>query len=146
MSKKKMWTYLIIGFILVFVCASVLVYELGCTNEIYRIEINGRCISNDSVGNDWSKIYTMDGATIDNSVQVIAPIDTKTRKTVKVKITERDSIPDIASDEITFYLKDSEVKKTTITVTEKNGRYRGNTAVWEIEVSVKFIKKTMKKA
>ena len=127
-------------------CVCVIVYELGCTNGVYRMEINSRCISNDSVGNDWSKIYTMDGATIDSSIQVISPIDTKMRKTVKVKIIERDSIPDIASDEITFYLKDGEVKKTAVTVTEKNGRYRGNTAVWEIEVSVKLIKKTMKKA
>ena len=146
MSKKKMWTYLIICFILLFCCVGILVYELGCTNGVYRIEISSRCISNNSVGNDWIKTYTMDGETINNRFQIVAPIDTKLRKTIKVKITERDSIPDIAYGEINFYLKDGEIKKSTITVTEKNGRYRGNTALWEIEVSVKFIKKTMKKA
>lgn len=145
MSKKKVCTYLIICFCLLFVCIGVIVCELGCTNGIYKIYIKSSCISNNAVGNDWSEKYVMDGKKIGSGVRVVAPLKSDDTKTINTTITEYDVVPDVATEDIIFYLKDGETRKKQIIVTEKNGRYSGNKAVWEIEISVKFIRKTLKK-
>lgn len=121
-----------------------IIYGCNYTHGIYQINISDRCILNDSVGNEWIKKYTMDGGIIENGQKINVPLETVTQKTIKVTITERDKYPDESSKYIQIFLRDNETKNYILTVTEDEGRFKGNVAKWEISVSVKFLGKTVK--
>ena len=141
MSIKKITIYLAVCLILICGCICYLVYEMNCTHGIYEINISSVCISNNSVGNEWYKTYTMDGKIISSKEQIIAPLDKITKMTINATVVERDEWSDRASKDITFTLRENEKITSTIIVTENKGRFKGNIARWEITVSVKLIKK-----
>ena len=141
MSIKKLAICLVVCLIILCGCICYLVYEMNCTHGIYEINISAVCLSNNSVGSEWHKSYTMDGEIISSGEQITAPLDKTIQKTIKATITEIDKWSDTASKDIAFTLRNNESTTSTIIVTENKGRFMGNTSKWEITVNVKLIKK-----
>lgn len=132
--------------IALFLCVVATLFSLcGCeknyTHGVYEVTITATEIYNDSVGDDWQKVYGCDGRIITSGESWTVPLDTT--KTVKIDatITERESCPDAAFGTLSVVLKDGYETSTTITVTEDRGRYAGNTAQWKVFCKVKLIKK-----
>lgn len=116
-------------------------YVYNCTHGVYIITIKERCVYNNSVGDDWVMNYIMDGKEIFSGEKLIVPLDSTIEKAIIIKIKEKDKYPDKASKMLKIALKDGETKTETINIAEDNGRFKGNTAKWEITISVKLIKK-----
>lgn len=142
MSIKKIVICFVACLILLCGFVGYLIYEMNCTHGVYEINISAVCVSNNSVGNEWFKTFTMDGKAFSSSDMVIAPIESET-KILTATITEKDKYSDSASKDILIPLKNNTVKMTKITVVEQGGRFDSNTAEWEIKISVKLIKKIM---
>ena len=64
-----------------------------------------------------------------------------TFQSIGVEIRENDKIDDVGTGTLAVAICDGGSGKTTVTVTETNGRYKGNTAVWEISCEVKLVGK-----
>ncbi len=110
------------------------------THAVYKTNITAECISNDSVGDDWGFAYIMDGQEIKSGHQVIIPmIGEAQTKMITATVKERDKMPDVATEEVTFEIRGGEEKRRRLTVTENNGRAKDRCAVWDITVSVEFI-------
>lgn len=102
----------------------------------YRVTVSFELISNNHVGNDWEKIiYCRDREigkktiiTADKDFYIgcyVIELDDKNDDSAKADfIFERSPIGKI------------ETKSSQITVTEDAGQYAGNTAVWEVTVTV----------
>ena len=65
------------------------------------------------------------------------------KKTVIIHatITEEDTWPDVGSDDLCVVLKDGFETSTTISLSENKGRFKGNTAQWEITCKVVLVNK-----
>ena len=112
------------------------------THGIYEIEITEQLSYNYSVGNEWEFKYTVNGKEIYSGYRVTQPLDTITNLPINIKVTEIDTYPDSAYDNIIVSIKDGNTVTKTLTVTKNYGRFNGNTAKWKINVSVKLIRKT----
>ncbi len=132
----------IVGLVIVLV-SIWLIYDANCTHGVYRIDIEAECISNNSVGNEWEKLYTMDGKEIRSGEKLTLPLNETISKTIEATITEIDKISDVGSKNITLDIINGNKTSVDITVYENGGRYIGNTAEWRVTVSVKLIKKVM---
>ena len=75
------------------------------------------------------------GYTITQSLEIF------TFQSIGVEIRENDRIDDVATVSFAVAICDGGSGKTTVTVTETNGRYKGNTAVWEISCEVELVGK-----
>ena len=111
------------------------------THGIYQLTFKTRKISNDSVGEDWSFIYTYNGETIKNGHQITQSLEIFSFQTIEVEIREDDKIDDVGSGILRVAICDGGTGKTKITVVEQGGKYNGNTAVWEITCEVKLVGK-----
>ena len=111
------------------------------TQGIYRLTFHKKLISNDHVGRDWTFTYTHNGKTIKSGYTITQSLGIFTFQSIGVEIRENDKIDDVATDSFAVAICDGGSGKTTVTVTETNGRYKGNTAVWEITCEVKLVGK-----
>ena len=113
--------------------------EVNYTQGIYQLTFKARQISNDCVGNDWSFTYTYNGQEIKSGYQIYQSLEIFSFQAIEVEIREDDKIDDIGSGTLRVAICDGGSGKTEITVTEKGGKYNGNTAVWEITCEVKEV-------
>ena len=109
------------------------------THGIYELTFNASEVSNDSVGNDWTITYTYNDKTVKNGHQILLPLELSLFQTIGVEVREDDKQDDVGTGEIKVAICDGGSGKTTITVTENGGRYKGNIALWEITCTVKLI-------
>ena len=134
----------------VFLCVLAMLLSFsGCqknyTHAVYEVTITASEIYNNSVGNDWQKVYTCDGRTIASGEQYTVPLGTTKTVTINATITESDKWPDKGYGSLSVVLRDGFETSTTITVTESKGRYKGNKAQWEITCRVELVKKIEQK-
>ena len=111
------------------------------TNGIYELTFSAERIFNNSVGNDWEITYKHNGKEIENGYQILLPLEIFEFQTIEVEIREKDKIDDVSSEKINIGVCDGGGSKARITVEENNGRYKGNTAEWEIICGVKLVGK-----
>lgn len=111
------------------------------TYGIYQLTFKTTQISNDHVGNDWSFTYTYEGQTIKSGCEIAYSLELFTFLPIGVEVREKDKIDDIGTGTLRVAICDGGSGKTRVTVTETNGLYKGNTAVWEITCEVKMIGK-----
>lgn len=115
--------------------------EVNYTHGIYQLTFKARQISNDHVGNDWSFTYTYNGEIITSGYQITQSLEIFSFQAIEVEIREDDKIDDVGSGTLRVAICDGGSGKTEITVTEKGGKYNGNTAVWEITCEVELVGK-----
>lgn len=113
--------------------------EVNYTQGIYQLTFKTRKISNDCVGNDWSFTYTYNGQEIKSGFQIYQSLEIFTFQAIEVEIREDDKIDDVGTGTLRVAICDGGSGKVEITVTEKGGKYNGNTAVWEITCEVKEV-------
>lgn len=104
------------------------------TKGIYRIDYYFDLKHNDSVGNDWIKTVYLDNQNITDINYVTASFDTVAN--IKCMVIEEDKIRDVGSGSTSVTLRDGERGSVFISVRETNGRYTGNTAIWDLRYSV----------
>lgn len=113
---------------------SSIVYGKGTQ---FKVSIKANCTKNNSVGNDWSKEYSIGGTSI-KSGDIVA-FNQNDRIEIKTTIIEYDdSNNDIGTEKTTYKISSTDISKgftitQTIIVKENGGRYKGNTATWEVE-------------
>lgn len=110
------------------------------TYNIYRIHISADCLQNHSVGNEWYSEFSIDGENIYDGQKISVPVDVK-ELIINTRITEKDKAPDTSEKTITLNLEKVEPTTVDMTITENGGAYKGNTALWEVTVSVELIEK-----
>lgn len=111
------------------------------THGVYELNFKAKKISNNHVGNDWSFVYTYDGETIKSGHQIVYSLELFTFLPIGVEIREDDKIDDVGTGTMRVAIADGGSGKTQITVTEKGGKYDGNSAVWEVSCEVKLVGK-----
>lgn len=103
------------------------------TSTTFKVTASVDCIYNNSVGNDWSYYYEVDGKNLPTTITVkagdIIPL--------YVEITENDSVPDVGWWDGTTTVESDFLKygfHTTVEVPviEGSGRYSGNEAKFEV--------------
>lgn len=112
-------------------------YDYG----IYQLTFTERKISNHSVGNDWSFTYTYDGQTIQSGYTITQSLDVFAFQSIGVEVRENDNRDVLGTGTLAVAICDGGSGETQITVTETSGRYKGNTAVWEISCEVELVGK-----
>ena len=110
-------------------------YDYG----IYQLTFKEKILSNDFVGNFWSFTYTHNGQVIQSGYKIAQSSEIFTFQSIGVEIREHDKIDDVAAGTLAVAICDGGSGKTKVTVTETNGRFKGNTAVWEITCEVKLV-------
>lgn len=108
---------------------------------IYQLTFKETNISNDCVGNDWSFTYTHNGQTIKSGYTITQSLEAFTFQSIGVEVREKDKIDDVGTGTLAVAICELGSGQTDITVTETGGRYKGNTAVWEISCEVKRVGK-----
>ncbi len=109
----------------------------------FEVTIKATCSNYNHVGNEWKKEYSVAGYEI-KSGDIVA-FNEKDKLKIITTITELDdSSDDIGEAKTTHKVTKEDIKDgftitQTITVTENGGRYKGNTAAWEVEYT--FIRK-----
>ena len=111
------------------------------TQGIYELTFKAKRVSNNSVGNDWKITYTHNGQTVKSGHKVLLSLEVFTFQTIEVEIREDDKLDDVGTGIMKVAICDGGSGKTTITVTENGGRYKGESAVWEITCTVKLVGK-----
>lgn len=109
------------------------------THGIYELTFKTKRISNNHVGNDWSFTYTYNGETIKSGYQIVQSLEIFSFQPIQIEIREDDKIDDVGTGSMSVAICDGGSGKTQITVTEKGGKYDGNTAVWEVICEVKEV-------
>ncbi len=112
-------------------------YDYG----IYELTFKTKKISNNFVGNDWSFTYTLNDQTVKSGYKITQSFEILTIYSIGVEVRENDKIDDIGIGALAVAICDGALGKTKVTVTETNGIYKGNTAVWEITCEVKLVGK-----
>lgn len=105
----------------------------------YQLTFQEKLISNDSVGNDWSFTYTYNDQPIKSGYTVTQPLGTISFQSVGVEVRENDKFDDVGKGTLYIAVWDGGSGKTRIAVTETNGKYKDNTAVWEIACGVTLV-------
>lgn len=109
------------------------------TRDVYEISISASLQYNNSVGNDWRKVYTCDGSPFSSGKRLEVPLGAVKTVVINATITEADKWSDVGFGSLSVDLVDGFTTSTTITITENKGRYRGNTAKWEITCKVALV-------
>ena len=115
--------------------------EGNYTHGIYQLTFQTKNISNACVGNDWSFTYTYDGQTIKSGYTLTQSLAVFAFQSIGVEVRENDKIDDVGTGTLAVAICDGGSGKTTVTVTETDGRYKGSEAVWKIACTVKLVGK-----
>lgn len=111
------------------------------TQGIYELFFKARRVSDDSVGNDWTITYKHNVETVKSGHKVLLSLEVFTFQTIEVKIREDDKLDDVDTGDMNVAICDGGSGKTTITVTENGGQYKGECTVWGITCTVKLVGK-----
>lgn len=109
------------------------------TEGVYQFTVSYTQISNNSVGNEWSKSLFYNGTYIQTGTTITKEFNEQI--SLNAMITENDKIQDIGTGKLNITLSDGASASTLITVRENAGRYKGNTAQWRVDVSVSLIER-----
>lgn len=126
--------------LMMLVCLSVPAQAASATSTITIKFTAAKLVSNNHVGNSWSKTVSACGKNLSVGGSVKKSMKSTDTLTVMCTATEKDKNPDIGT--ATISVKVSALKKGTttytksITVVENSGRYKGNAAVWKFTVTV----------
>ena len=115
--------------------------EANYTHGRYQLIFKTKMISNDCVGNEWSFSYTLDGQTIKSGYTITQPLKSCSFQTIDVKVWEDDKIDDVGTGTLTVAICEGGSGKAEVTITETNGSFKGNKAVWEVCCEVKLVGK-----
>ena len=115
--------------------------EGNYTCGIYQLTFKTKKISIDCVGSDWSFTYTHNGQTIKSGYTITQSLEVFTFQSIGVEVRENDKIDDVGTSTLVVAICEGGSGKTEVTVIETDGRYKGNTAVWEISCEVKLVGK-----
>ena len=141
-NMKRIICALCLLILLLFVCfATDLISWRDYSHGIYQLTFKTRQISNDHIGNDWSFTYTYNSQIIQSGYTITQSLEIFTFRSISVEVRENDKIDDVGTGLLSVAICDDSSAKTKVTVTETNGRYTGNHAVWEITCEVKLIDK-----
>ena len=135
--------------IAVFLCVIITLLSFSAcqkdyTHGVYEVTITSTEIFNNHVGNNWYERYSCDGKPFVNGEKWTVPLGTAQTLTIDVTVTENDVWPDVGYSSLSVDLKEAFKTSTIVTVTENKGRYKGNCAQWEINCTVKLVKKIEK--
>ncbi len=108
---------------------------------IYQLTFTEKKISNNFVGNDWSFTYTHNGQVIKSGYTITQSLEIFTFQSIGVEVREKDKIDDVGTGTLAVAICEVGSGKTEVTVTETDGRFKGNTAVWEIFCKVELVGK-----
>ncbi len=93
----------------------------------YQITYQFVLCSNDSVGAEWRQTVTYNDLYLLSGDTIVA--DKGESLVLGVRITERDSVPDVGTGYIQFE-PGGGTESIEIEIVENRGRYAGNIAVW----------------
>ena len=102
----------------------------------YRLVFEAQLLCNDTVGNNWFVTYTYNGQKIYSGYKITVPAQESAFAILGVEVREDDKIDDVAYATLSVRLSKDESDSINLTVTEKHGRYKNNTATWKIACSV----------
>lgn len=108
---------------------------------IYRLTFTAKKISNNCVGNEWSFTYTHNGQVIKSGYTITQSLNVFALQSIGVEVREHDKIDDVETGTLLVAICDGGSGETKVTVTETSGRFKGNTAVWEITCDVNLVGK-----
>lgn len=109
------------------------------TKCVWKITTSLRKTATNHVGNDWSSGVFYNGNQVYSGFEVTAREGSSI--SVMGKAVENDNVPDVGTGSVSLKLTDGNSAETTFYVRENRGRYSGNCAVWELEVSCKLIER-----
>lgn len=109
------------------------------TTCVWEISFYLQKTATNHVGNSWSKGVFYQGEQVWSGFEVTAREGAGI--TLIGKAVENDNIPDVGSGSVYLILKDGNEAETTFYVRENRGRYAGNCAVWDLEVSCELIER-----
>lgn len=97
----------------------------------FKVTATARMDSNNSVGNDWSYYYEVNGSPVGSGFTLY--LEDGERIDLYAKCVESDSIPDIGTNAVYVFADKSQFEtgfyvEVPVTVKENRGRYSGNTA------------------
>jgi hypothetical protein len=127
---KKVLVFLVV--ITLASCAALNRYPVLITME------DAVLIENNSVGNEWSTTATVDGTELAVGESIV--VDLRPGVLLEATATEQDSIPDVGQVEKTLRVYDLISTgnlieyyrvRLDVVVTEDQGTYAGNTALWQ---------------
>ena len=107
------------------------------TKGVYRINMYADLIEYNSIGDDFTYERYFNGRYISNGEEVTASLDSSA--TVSMKITEEDSVPDVGKGSASIKLVDGYTTSFYVTVRENRGKYAGNTAKFEVKVTITLL-------
>ena len=120
-----------------------LMSSFAASKTKFTVTVKAEMKSNKSVGNDWYFSHKFNGTEYfkKSNKDTISLAQGDTLK-IATEVLEDDSYPDIGTKETEKKISANDIKKgfevvVTVTVTENKGRYKGNSAVWEITYTFK---------
>ena len=102
----------------------------------FKVTISATCVKNNSVGNEWDTVFSVDGHEIKSGDTVTVSGNSVV---IKTTITEfDDGKDDIGESSTTYMISDLDLSngftvKQTVIVTENGGKYKGRSAEWTAE-------------
>lgn len=103
---------------------------------IYYITYHTNEIYNNSVGDDFRCIITCDG--IQYKYYDTITYNYGQKLTFDIELIEQDEIPDIGTGKIIIPMERGVKASTEILLTETNGRYKGEQALIEVVLEIKY--------
>ena len=107
----------------------------GNKSKNMTVSATASCSNYNSVGNEWSKEFYINGSAVKSSSQITVAVGDKV--TVKAVITEEDKSPDIGTNSETHTITQSDLDNGfsisfSVDVRENKGRYSGRVATWSV--------------
>ena len=104
-------------------------------SKTMNVSVTASCSNYNSVGNEWSKEFYVNGSLVKSGSQVSLIVGDKV--TVKAVITEEDKSPDIGTNSETHTVTQADLDKGfslsfSVDVQENKGRYSGRIATWSV--------------
>lgn len=105
------------------------------TTKDMTVSISATCSDYNSVGNEWTKSFSINGERASSGSTVSVTMDSYV--SISTTITEEDNIPDVGSDSYSCMVQQNYFEggfniTQTINVRENRGRYSGNVATWTV--------------
>jgi hypothetical protein len=123
---KKLKFYITLSLLFTILAININVFAKTSSSLVTLSSV--KLLSNSHVGNQWSKSITVNGRKLVGSLRLNGALK------AKVKIVERDKIPDIGIVSRTLKKGKNIIK---VTVIENRGRYSGHKAVWQVVINVR---------
>lgn len=111
------------------------------SQHTYRITYSIDLKYNNSVGDEWKYGVSYNNKYIASSSEILIA-DTPTEVNLVAFAIELDDYNDYGSTNVTFdalEVGQKQTKRVTVLVRENNGRYTGNTAKWQFDITIKRI-------